>query len=115
ISDMAALKNLLRQGLGLALVPRETVEEELREGTLQEVAGQESGVLPKQITCLLVRREPARPWPLRDWFLQMADRYYAGLRLQREAPAPGPEGPEGEAVDAFEWPAAGGGSGMEGD
>lgn len=79
ISDMAALKSMVLHGLGMALIPREAVAAELESGAVREMEVQEAELLPKQITCLLVRREPIRAWRLRDRFLDAVEAYYGAM------------------------------------
>lgn len=57
LSDMAALKAFVKQGFGIGIVPRATVADEIAQGTLLEMELEGTSSLPKQITCLVVRKE----------------------------------------------------------
>jgi DNA-binding transcriptional LysR family regulator len=79
IADMSALKSMINYGLGIGILPREAVISELEKGLLQHFAADALHSLPKQITCLIERREGMRFSPAVDRFMKAIFRYYQEL------------------------------------
>ncbi|MEX2356520.1 MAG: LysR family transcriptional regulator [Thermaerobacterales bacterium] len=79
LSDMAALKNMLRCGLAAGIVPAAAVAEETAAGDLTATVVEDGYRLPSQITCLLVRRG-ARSGPFKraiETFAGATRRFYS--------------------------------------
>lgn len=82
LSDLTAVKAMVFHELGIGILPRTAVSEELHSNTFFELTDDESGALPHQITCLVVRKqsltgERAR---LMDRFAARAEDHYRIVR-----------------------------------
>jgi DNA-binding transcriptional LysR family regulator len=74
LDSMEATKRMVEEGLGVALLPRDCVERELRDGTLAEIVV--TDVQPVHRSICLILRKGRRPWRTVQAFLDVLSEIY---------------------------------------